>query len=610
MDLTLPIPQTIGYEYGAAADGVLVGQVNHVNAGAQAYYTYAHQVLYAATEQDDSPVSPSVIWTAVEDNFNSTILTNTSPFAPAAGATAYGLLYLAVRPGITGFTFNVLTPGVGSFTVEADYSTATGYSPLTSAVFSTNFMKTGDLNTLKFTAPTDWATTTIGVPTPAQKWIRLKIHTGGTISVQPVVDRVWENSATPTISSGGHSDPPFYNPYNNLLPITGDKLYLSTPYIPYTLQLTYTRPMESGSVNYVYSKADGTFGTLTPVWDTTVGLTQGNFIMYTAHTLEGAGGSSAATTAQGILGDGLAYLQNIYLPGGAYGEVSLGFSTANDFTAPITSLQANANGGDPKYAILVNGVVDFLTDVTPVVGDYMQILRYDGKIYYFVNGINVAPNYTPIVNHDLLYLGVWSSGSTVRADFITFCDWTNRTAEPLAITWNVIGTFFTDTPVATGNYFITDNYISFLPPADFAPLTALQSPTGQAGYVIGLITNMGGSPGVPTTWITPLTLNFEKFLTLNAPGNIYFPTGQQASVQTFNMDLATPEGIASNTSFFVIMQTASTPQIRYIECDIPNVGNIWNRTFTRSGISSVIVQQVKGDAASVVGAPSFLYLGS
>lgn len=610
MDITLPIPQTIGTNFGAKSDGVIIGSVAHLEPSAMKYYTKTHQINYAVQSATFSSIPETVVWTELQDSFNNSIAVAPydPPAAPGPGpitATSIPYMYYAVRETITGFTFNVSTPIAGTDIIfVAEYSTATGYSTLTSATYSPDFYTVSGLSTITFTPPTDWVATNIGANVPKEKWLRLRILDGATISTQLEITGGWEVTGVIEESEDGTANPPFFNPYNNLLPQTGDGLFISSSSIPYCAILTYTNPFTDGTVNYKYSKVDGTFGDLTPLSDTSNGLTASNSQTFARYSLASTGAFAYTNSNVACAADCIVSGTIVVAPTATTNRFSIGFISANIADTPEFQLSATFEGSAPVYKKIIDGDATTITGVTPTAGDVMEIYRINGEIYFFVNGVNIDSASTPPTSTGNLYAAFIADDDATDIYNVIFTDWTDRMSVPLAITFSNV-TNFTSLSASHTQNFPGHYYMTFIPPVDFASLTVPLSKTGVAGYEIELETEIT-SLTVPT----PMVLQDVKLMTADSSENEFFPTGTQSILRLMNLDMADSSNFTESTTFLLVLRNSAGYSYRSVTLPAANGANILSAAINQIGMTGVIVSQLDGLDSVNIGTPSFIYLAT
>lgn len=598
MDYSLPLPQTIGTNFGVKSDGVLLGTVSHETFNGQAYFSYAHQITYGIQSNFNNSTS-QYIWTPYEDQFNAG--TAVSPFNPVSVGNPNPEFYLAVKTGITSFKFNVTTAGVGTFVFQVQYLSPTGYIALPGATLSSNFFKQTGISTLTFTPPTDWQSGFIGYPTPSEKWLKIVVVSGGTFSTQPVVTGAWEVSTTISAAGAATANPPFSNPYKSLLPQTGDTLYMSSQYQPYGMAISYTDPLSAGHVTYNYSKVDGTFAPLTVISDTSTGFTVANSQTWDKLTLTSTSTSAVAYSTEAIEGNGC-------LRATVTGVVT---NLANRFTLALTVDQATLGYGlslnpatNTHYQITVNGTAIFTSTVLIAQNDIIEVWRIDGKLYFFVNGVNINPTGTPPVYEGLLYARVQALNTSTVIP-VTLIDWSARKAVPLAITpMNV--TNFTSGTASTTQNFPETFYIQFVPPTDFASLTTSLSKTGVAGYNIGIVSDFTSGSATHN-----VTLLIENALTVNSPSNVFLNTGEQTILQRTNLVMYDNDVTFDAQKFLFILNNNVGQATRLITMGpTDTTQSILTSAVTKIGMTGIIIVQVDGDDEITIGSPSYFTINT
>lgn len=598
MDFNFQLAQDIGTNYGEKKDGVLLGSVSHLAFDAESYFSYTHQVTWGIQANNNDPVGPGYTWTPLQTQFNTPSAVD--PFLPLNVSNPLPSLYLAVRTGITSFKFNITTAMVGSAVFAVYYNSPTGYIPLPGATLSSNFFKQTGISTISFTPPSDWQMDPSGYePAGAQRWLKLVIASG-TVSTQAVVLGGWEVSTTISAAGSGTTNPPFYNPYKNLLPQAGDTLYMSTTYQPYGMVLSYTTPLTGGSSTYTYSKVDGTYAALTVISDTSAGLTYNNTYTYNREILTSIGTSASYYSNEALDGDGIVQAIVGAVPTSSAHRFMIGMDA--DQTTPLNfGLACTFAGGVAQYEIIENGTQRTSNIVTPQVGDKMEVWRYQGKIYYFVNGVNIAPVLTPTTSTGLVYLFATAQDTAVAIP-ISLINWNSRLATnvPITVATSVNFTFSTGsvTQSLPGHY-----YIQFLPPADFASVTVSLSKTGVAGFGLGVQTT--GSPS------SNISLLKQTALTTNSPANIYFVTGEQTIFQHTSLILAEPENYVNPNTFLYLLKNGGGASTRTATFAVPSTPQqVINQTVTSIGVTSIIIIQVAGDATLNVGIPSSITIST
>jgi hypothetical protein len=607
MDYTHVLPQTIGTNYGTTGDGVILGTVfPHVLSGS-AYYTYAHEITYAI-QRDEWTTPPTVSWVPIQAQLNASTAVQmfTCLATPPSGTTdptPIPQMYYAVRDGVTGFTFNVTTALVGTFIFKAEYYTSAGWALLTTAVFSSNFMTATGLSTITFTPPSNWITSTIGYATPPEKWLRISFVGTPTITTPVTITGGWETTTALAPSIGGTTNVPFYNPYKNLLPATGDTLYLGSTDQPYGFVITYQTPLSSGNVTYNYMKADGTVSTLTPISDSSNGFTASNSQTYANYALTSTGATASIAGDSAISANGYATGTIANVPTSSLYAVTLGLSAAKTGTMTY-ALRAYWNGTAAAYQILHNGTAVFTSTLAVAANDKLTVMKYNDNIYFMVNDVNIDPSLSMPDTNALLYGVVQTPTTGTVVQNYKLVDWSVRKATPLALTFTT-PTNFTTTSASVTGLFPCNYYIQFLPPTDFASVPASLSPLAVAGYVIGIVSHP------PAGVSTPVQLMDQKMLTVGGAGNIFFPTGSQTIADLMNIKIQNVASYSGSAQFLLLFETSAGNTTRTVTYGSLATGsNILSSTFPNSGMTGIIIVQVAGDASWNVGSPAYITLST
>jgi hypothetical protein len=128
------------------------------------------------------------------------------PAVPVAGTDRY---YIGFGTKFSDLKVNVTTAGVGAYTIVWEYWDGDSWETLTVAGAGADF-KTGGVQPVTFTAPSDWATTTINSQGPYY-FIRAEIQSGGSSTV-PLAGRIHIGSktnasySTPTLDAAAIAD--------------------------------------------------------------------------------------------------------------------------------------------------------------------------------------------------------------------------------------------------------------------------------------------------------------------------------------------------------------------------------------------------------------------
>lgn len=601
MDITLPLPQVIGSQEGVEKDGVLIGKVAKEDFAADAFYTHSHELTYAIL-QGDLDASPTTnVYYNITDALNE--LTATKIFDPDASSNTVTQteFYLAVAEDVVKFNFNVTTAGVGTFTLGIYYNSPSGYILLPGATTSANFLKSTGLHYVEFTPPANWQEDYIGTPTPRERWLRITIDSG-TVTTAPQLTGAWSYTEEIKDTTSGDDQPPFYNPYKNLLPQEGDTLYFTTPLKPFGMQFAYTEPMDGSEVSFIYSKVDGTFGDLTSfiVSDTSAGFTAENLISHDTAILTSTGTSAAAATVEAIPGNGyvealvtdeptaIDYQFTVGLGSGQTGSIEYEIRLAYDTFA--------------EYQVWVNGVEEWTSTEDEFTFDQpIRIWRYNGSIYFFIGDTSVY-NTSDISNGALLYGRFETSISGVVIDGIQLVDWSNTKAAPLILSITEDTDFTLTNNVAADIRYPAYYYVQFLFPTDFSSTTALLSKTGTAGYTIGV-----PSVGDATT---NCKLMIEKMLTANSEDNVFFPTGVQTNLNNFVLDISELGDFSEDQKFLIVVKNTAGEFTRLatITYNDPPVSPL-STTVTTVGMTDVIIIDCGSDSMNV-GFPAFIYLST
>ncbi len=598
MDFTFPLAQDIGTNYGENNDGVLLGKIAPVSFDAESYFSYAHQITWAIQANNNDPVGTGYTWTPQQSSYNNS--TAIQPFLPLNVSNPIPQLYLAVRTGITSFKFNVTTAMVGTATFSVYYNSPTGYILLPGATLSSNFFKQTGISTITFTPPTNWQSDPCGYePAGSQRWLKL-VLTGGTVTTQATVTGAWEVSSTISAAGSNTANPPFYNPYKSLLPQAGDTLYMSTTLKPFGTVITYATPLTGGTVSYTYSKADGTYAPLTVISDTSAGFTYNNTATYNRLILTSSAATASYYSTEALETDG--YVQAVVqaVPTSSTNRFMIGLD-ANRASPLQFGLSCGYAGGVAQYQIFENGTQRTSNVITPAIGDIIEVWRYQGKVYYFVNGVNIAPLLTPTASTGVISMFVTATDTGIAIP-VSFINWSNRLANNLTVTASASTNFTTSSASITrslpGHY-----YIQFVPPTDFASVGASLSKTGVAGYGIGIVT--AGSP------TSNISLMQQQGLTVNAPGNTYFVTGEQTIFQHTSLILGEPDNYVNPNTFLYLVTNAAGYSARSVVFDVPSTPvQVINKTVASVGVTGMIIIQVAGDAEINVGVPSSITIST
>jgi hypothetical protein len=599
MAITLPIPQTIGTNYGIKNDGVIIGEISHEAFADENYFSFSHEVDYASKDQNNFPVASTHTWTTYETLLNEK--TAVEPFAKADPSNDFPHLYLAVPDGVTGFTFDITTAGVGTFEIEAYYSAETGYELLPDVTYSADFFKTTGYSTILFDTPSDWAEEYIGDPAvPKQRWLRLQIVSGGTVSTQPTVTGAWQMTSDLTDAGSPTVNGPFKNPYLDLLPTDGDRVYLSSTNKPYGMIVTYQDPLTIGTVSYQYSLANGTYAELPVVSDTSEGLTYQNVHDVTVSTLTTSDADADAATVEALSGDGYITVVVKDLPTVDGDIVSFGLSDAQTGTIQY-ELQIYRDSGVNKYRFRDSVGIVTVTGRISMINDVLSVFRYKGRIYYSIDGTVITPTFGAI--DDLLYGRFFATNTpTASIDIEAYMlDWSNRLAINLEFTLNNL--IFSQVNATEAMNLPGHYYIQFLPPTDFASLSALLSPNGVVGYVIAIQSDFDVLP------TENITLMDQEVLTINSEDNFFFPTGSQTIAQIVNWDIQNPDNVVAPQKFLLIINNGTSVECRLAEFEVPtNDTGILSDLMNTVGVVGVIIVQIEGTDQLTVGTPSFFYL--
>lgn len=609
MALSLPLYQTIGTGSGFQKDGVIIGQVDHLDPSGMSYYSFAHAINYGLKAETIVADDDDVLWTDFTQEFNA--LQPVEPFLKSDPANPIPKLYLAVRTdiggGINGFALNVTTAGIGDFEFTAYYNSPEGYIPIPEVVYSENFLKQTGLSTIFFTPPSDWQEDFIGYPTPRERWLTLEI-TSGSISTQPEITGAWEISQEISPATPPAPSEPFYNPYAPLLPGNGDTLYLTSTYQPYGMEITYQDPLTEGDVSYVYSKFGGTFEPLTVVSDTSNGFTVANAIPWEATDLLSSGISSSAVSDEAIFENGYITCDISETPTNTTNQFGIGLVGES---ADSYELRATYTGGNAVYEVYVNGVLEFTSDPGLSFDTYLRVLRYNNTIYFKVGGVSLDYKVENIDPAEYFFASVKSYTNATEINNIRLVDWSERLSTPITITFTVSTGFTISTAAEETLNYPAHYYIQFAQPSEFVSFTEEDSPTGVAGYTLGIVSNFPD-----TLPLENIELWEVKLLTINSPTNVYFPCGSPASFQQMNLKICNPEGMTQEQTFLLVylITPGENPlfESKSFTFSVPDSGDlsgILSAVLTvPSQVYSFILVQVDGDYEWEIGDPSAFYM--
>jgi hypothetical protein len=519
------LPQTIGIDSGATHDGALLGTFTKQEYNGKSFYSQYHEFQYAVlngslTDPDEQN------WIEIQDAFNSG--TAQDLFTPGTDPNYnYTSLYISYRDGIDGYRFNCTTESTGTFTYVVEYNSPTGYITLPGATLSSNFLAQLGDNTLTLgTIPTNWQEDFIGVPSiPRQRWLRIRIATG-TVTTPPTVTGAWAKSAIPEQDiTPGAANPPFYNPYGSRLITEGDVLYLSSQYKNGLMYFAYQTALV-GSLQFLYSKIDGTFGVLDIDVDLSSSWNEVNTVTVDSTYLTSLGAGATISSVQGLYGNCYVEAECAATPTATTDQWLLGLSNAQTGTIKY-GLFMTYVAGTPRYQVIIDGSLVFTTPADFGFYNNVQIWRYNGIVYFFAGGKSFG-SVVEIPDYDLLYVRVVGTDNAVQINNLNFVDWnSSRYAKPIALTWTENTDFDTPTTFATTANYPAMYSIAFSTPTDFAPLTAELSKTGVAGYNIGIV-NMDTPSQNPV-------LMLENYIGCDDPTNTLFKTGTQTIINVSNL---------------------------------------------------------------------------
>lgn len=537
------LPQTIGVDAGETHDGAILGTFTRKDYNGISFYSQYHEFQYAVLNGALSSNPDQQNWIEVQDAFNSG--TAQDLFTPGTDPNYnYTALYISYREGIDGYRFNCTAASTGTFTYVVEYNSPTGYITLPGAVLSTDFLAvTGD-NTLTLgTIPTNWQEDFIGVPAiPRQKWLRIRIATG-TVTTPPTVTGAWAKSAVPEDDvTPGAANPPFYNPFGSRLISGGDILYLSSEFKNGLMNFAYTTPMIiAGGFNYLYSKADGTFGILEVEPDLSANFTVENTATVDATNLVATGAGATISSVEGLFGDMYVEAECVNTPTATTDQWVLGLSNAQTGTIKYGLFMTYVSG-TPRYQVLVDDSVVFTTPADFGFYNDVQIWRYQGIVYFMAGGKSFG-SIIDTPEEDLLYVRVVGVDNAVQINNVNLVDWsTSRYAKPVPLTWTDNTDFDPPAPNTISKDYPAMYSLAFNTPDDFAPLSAELSKTGVAGYNIGLVFS-----DTPTQ--NPV-LMLENYLGCDDPDNILFKTGTQTIINVSNLVTQNTDDAAYSNPIF------------------------------------------------------------
>lgn len=563
------LPQTIGVDSGETHDGAILGKFNKRDWNGQSFWSQYHEFQYAVlqgflTDPDEQN------WIEIQDNFNDG--TTQALFTPGVDPNYnYISLYISYRDGIDGYRFNCTTASTGTFTYVVEYNSPTGYITLPGAVLSDDFLAVTGENTLTLgTIPTNWQEDYIGVPSiPRERWIRIRINSG-TVTTPPEVEGAWAKSAIPEADiTPNASNPPYYNPYGDRLVTAGDVLYLSAEYKPGLMYFAYQTPMTSDDfpqLSFLYSKVDGTFGVLDVEPDLSSQWSTVNTQSADVSTLVALDANATVSSTQGLEGNCYIEASAVAEPTATTDQWMIGLSDTQSGTIKY-ALMMTFVSGTPRYQVYVDGNLVFTTPADWGFYNDVQVIRYNGDIYFMTGGKSLG-TLVGTNDTDILYARVIGLDNAVQIDNVNFVDWgSSRYAKPVTVTW-MNNSDFDVTPVPLTKDYPAIYSLAFSTPTDFAPLTAELSKTGVAGYNIGIV-NM-------TTPTQNPALMLEYYVGCDDPENNLFKTGTQTIINYSNL-------ITANTDIYAYEDPQFRAAFTYI---IQNTGGSFSRvvSFTPSSI--------------------------
>jgi len=522
------LPQTIGVDSGDTHDGALLGQFTKQDWNGITFYSQYHEFQYAVLQGFLTDPSEQN-WIPIEDNLNDA--TAQDLFTPGTDPNYnYISLYISYRDGIDGYRFNCTTAATGTFTFVVEYNSPSGYITLPGATLSADFLTTTGDSTLTLGAiPTAWPEDYIGLPSvPRERWIRIRVNTG-TVTGAATVTGAWAKSAIPEEDVTPLApNPPYYNPYAGRLVTAGDVLYLSSEFKPGLMYFSYQVPMLSvdfPQLAFKYSKVDGTFGDLEIPVDLSSQWQVVNTHVVDASILDATGVNATVGSVQGITGNGYVMATAAATPTATTDRWIMGLSDTQTGTIKY-ALSMTFVSGTPRYQVYVDGNLVFTTAADWGWYDDVQVIRYNGDIYFMTGGLSLGA-LVGVTDTDILYARVIGVDDLVQVLDVNLVDWgSSRYAKPITVTWTD-NTDFTVTPNSVEADYPASYSIAFTTPSDFAPLTALLSKTGVAGYNIG-IENL-------TTPTQDPVLLIENYVGCDDPSNNLFKTGTQTIINYSNL---------------------------------------------------------------------------
>jgi hypothetical protein len=274
-------------------------------------------------------------------------------------------------------------------------------------------------------------------------------------------------------------------------------------------------------------------------------------------------------------------------------------------------LRATYTGGNSVYEVYVNGVLEFTSDPGLSFDTYLRVLRYNNTIYFQVGGVSLDYKVENIDPEEFFYASAKSYTNATEINNIRLVDWSERLSTPITITFTVSTGFTISTAAEETLNYPAHYYIQFENPTDFVSLPVDESPTGVAGYTLGIVSNFPD-----TLPLENIELWEVKLLTINSPTNVYFPCGSPASFQQMNMKICNPEGMTQEQTFLLVYLLTSGEDAfcdsKSFTFSVPASGDlsgILSDVLTNpSQVYSFILIQVDGDYEWEIGDPSAFYM--
>ena len=168
-----------GQELGQTPNQIIIPSVGIVQ---DSLYTDINSIQ--AVYQYDHSITT---YTDFTTEANSADVSDVYPF-PSGGVGAGDICYLGSPTPSPFLTFNIPTPGVGTYTISYKYWNGASWVALTEVYDSSGDLKVLDYSRVHWVVPDDWVQVAVNGTT--LYWIQV-VYNSGTMTTRPIITQVW-----------------------------------------------------------------------------------------------------------------------------------------------------------------------------------------------------------------------------------------------------------------------------------------------------------------------------------------------------------------------------------------------------------------------------------